>query len=80
MSEHLANSIVIAGYAYAAAGALFAIAFAVWGVGRIDHEAHGAGLAFRLIITPGVIVLWPVLAHRWASGRSEAPLQKDPHR
>ena len=80
MPEQIANAMVSAAYAYVAAGLLFATAFLLVGVKQIDHEARGSGFAFRLFIAPGVIALWPLLAHRWASGESEAPIQKDPHR
>jgi hypothetical protein len=51
--------------AYALAGLLFAIPFLARGLSRIDPAAHGAHWAFRLLITPGVIALWPILALRW---------------
>jgi len=55
---------------YAAMGALFATAFVGRGVSRMDGQAAGAGLGFRLIILPGVAALWPVLLHRWIRARS----------
>jgi hypothetical protein len=80
MLENLANSLATIFYAYAALGLLFAAVFLTIGISRIDHEAQGARLGFRLIITPGVIALWPLLAYRWFAGITEPPLQKDPHR
>lgn len=56
--------------AYVAAGVLFALAFAAWGVSRIDPVAHGCTAGFRLIILPGATALWPVLALRWARRHS----------
>ena len=50
---------------YAAIGALFAIAFVARGISRVDKQAAGASLSFRLIILPGVTALWPVMLHRW---------------
>ncbi len=55
---------------YVAMGFLFAIAFVSRGVSRIDGQAAGAGLGFRLIILPGVTALWPLLLHRWIRARS----------
>jgi hypothetical protein len=55
---------------YESVGALFAIAFVSRGVSRMDGQAAGAGLGFRLIILPGVAALWPVLLHRWIRARS----------
>lgn len=50
---------------YIAIGVLFAAAFVTVGVSRIDAAAHGSPIAFRLIIAPGVVALWPYLAYRW---------------
>jgi hypothetical protein len=55
---------------YAAAGVVFAMAFLALGVARVDAQAKGAGLGFRLLILPGVAALWPVLLKRWMEGRS----------
>lgn len=49
---------------YLAVGALFAGWFAARGVERLDTAAHGAPWTFRLLITPGVMVLWPWLLTR----------------
>lgn len=49
---------------YAAAGLLIAAAFLLFGVGRVSEEAHGNWL-FRLVILPGVVVLWPLVLWRW---------------
>ena len=48
--------------------AVFALAFLVLGLTRIDNGAKGAGLAFRLLILPGLIALWPLMLIRWISG------------
>jgi hypothetical protein len=40
--------------AYSAAGLLFAAVFVFKGVQRIDSEAQGSGIGFRLLIIPGV--------------------------
>jgi hypothetical protein len=53
--------------AYMGVGFLFAIAFVAWGVSRVDEAAAGSGLAFRLMIIPGVAALWPVMLLRWLS-------------
>ena len=50
---------------YAAIGALFGIMFVWRGVNRIDPAAHDARWTFRLLILPGAIALWPMLALRW---------------
>ena len=40
-------------------------AFFVDGVPRIDPAARGTGWGFRLLVFPGVVALWPLLAVRW---------------
>ena len=55
---------------YAALGFVFAIAFLARGVSRIDAQAAGAGLGFRLMILPGVTALWPLLLQRWIRART----------
>jgi hypothetical protein len=55
--------------AYVAAGALFAVAFAIWGVSRVDPVAREGTIGFRLIILPGTVALWPLLAARWMRSR-----------
>jgi hypothetical protein len=65
VNERLALIIVTSAGAYVAAGLVFAAAFVTWGVRRIDAAARAGTLGFRLIILPGVVVLWPVLLIRW---------------
>ena len=47
----------------------FGLAFAVWfqalGWTRIDASAAGGGIGFRLLITPGLVLLWPLLLMKW---------------
>jgi hypothetical protein len=54
---------------YAAAGAVFAVVLLTAGIERIDSQARGAGIGFRLIVFPGVAALWPVLLRRWIRRR-----------
>jgi len=65
--------------AYVAAGLAFAVAFVSAGVTRIDAEARGAGLGFRLLILPGSVAFWPLLLRRWLAGR-QPPLESNAHR
>lgn len=64
---------------YAVLGAFFAIAFAARGAQRIDPVARGASWGFRLLIVPGAVALWPLLAWRWLRG-AEAPTERTAHR
>lgn len=51
---------------YLAAGVLIGVWFVARVVDRIDPAAKSATWAFRLIILPGCVALWPVLL-RWTS-------------
>lgn len=57
--------------AYLGVGVVFAPVFVWRGIGRVDPVAAHAGAGFRLIVIPGVVALWPVMAWRWSrTGRS----------
>jgi len=61
MSIALATTIVSALGVYFAIGAVFALFFVTFGVGRIDPDAKGMPLRARAIIFPGVMGLWPLM-------------------
>ena len=48
-------------YAYIALGFLFALFFVFVRLGRIDPNAKGTSVGFKLLIIPGCILLWPLL-------------------
>lgn len=50
---------------YGAAGLAVAAVFLLWGIDRIDPTATGA-YAFRPLLIPGVVLLWPAVLLRWA--------------
>ena len=60
----LANVILLCVEAYAAIGAIVAIAFLAFGLDQIDPSARGA-YAFRPLLAPGAILIWPFLLWRW---------------
>lgn len=47
------------------AGVAFAVAFQVRGLASVDPTLRRAGLGLRLVLLPGVILLWPWLAVLW---------------
>lgn len=49
---------------YGMIGAGVAIVFLVFGLDRIDPAARGA-YAFRPLLVPGILMLWPVTLWRW---------------
>jgi len=80
MLEIVAKAIVYTLAIYAGLGLLFAMPFVWFGVQRVDSEAQGSGVGFRLLILPGVAAFWPMFLFRWARGIVEPPLEKNPHR
>jgi hypothetical protein len=67
----MADAIVSLVWLYAGFGLAFAVPFLIRGVERIDSQACGAGLGFRLIVLPGVVAFWPLLLRRWLSGERQ---------
>ena len=65
---------------YLLCGVAFALPFAWIGVGRVDPQAVGGSWGFRLLIIPGTMFLWPLLAWRWMKGLHEPPEENSPHR
>jgi len=65
---------------YLLVGVFFAIPFVIRGVGKIDPNAREGTRGFRVLITPGVIALWPLLLWRRLRGIQEPPAEKNAHR
>jgi hypothetical protein len=80
MLETLAKAIVYTLAIYAGLGLLFAVPFVWFGVQRVDSEAQGSGIGFRLLILPGVAAFWPMFVYRWTRGIIEPPVETNPHR
>jgi hypothetical protein len=57
--------IVDAAALYGAAGGVVAVAFLLVGLDRVDPVARGA-YAFRPLLVPGLVLLWPLVLWRWA--------------
>jgi uncharacterized membrane protein YeiB len=78
--ERIAVLFVDALSLYLALGVVFAVVFVSVGVKRIDSQAVGTGVGFRILIFPGSVAFWPLLLRRWARGIAEPPLERNPHR
>ena len=59
-----AQRIIALAESYGVAGIAVAAAFLVYGIDRIDPSARHA-YAFRPLLVPGVVVLWPLVLWRW---------------
>jgi hypothetical protein len=66
--------------AYLAIGLAFAVTFAWVGANRIDPHAARSSRGFRVLILPGAMFLWPLLARRWWGGIHEPPEEHNAHR
>ncbi|MEM8731167.1 MAG: hypothetical protein AAGF79_14745 [Pseudomonadota bacterium] len=45
-------------------GCVVAVAFLLFGIDRIDEDARGA-YAFRPMLIPGILLIWPLVLWRW---------------
>jgi hypothetical protein len=80
MLEFVAKAFVWMFEGYVGIGIVFAAFFALVGIQKLDSEARGSGIAFRLLILPGTAAFWPMLLGRWVRGVSEPPVEHNPHR
>jgi hypothetical protein len=66
MDFDTAAAVIVAIKAWAAAGLAVAVAFLAIGLDRIDPAARGVW-AFRPLLVPGIVLLWPVVLARWVA-------------
>ncbi len=64
MDVGLAAWVVLGAQGYALAGLAVGMAFLLRGLDRVDPAARGAH-AFRPLILPGLMLLWPLVVLRW---------------
>ena len=50
---------------YALVGAVTALAFLTWGIGRVLGPAESVSLPARCLLFPGTLVFWPLILARW---------------
>ncbi len=79
-SSMIAETLLIAAGIFLLCGVVFAVPFVLTGVKRIDPRAAHGSWGFRILIFPGTIFLWPLLAKRWLSGANEPPEERNAHR
>jgi hypothetical protein len=61
----VAEVILVIALVYLLCGLAVGLPFVLRGVDRVDEAARGAPLGFRLLILPGTVVLWPLMATEW---------------
>lgn len=57
--------------AWLAIGALVAVPFLLFAVGRAVDGARGSSVAFRLLVLPAAALLWPIVLRLWLTARRE---------
>ena len=55
---------------YVVLGALTALAFVTFGIGRVLPVGTPVTLGARVLLWPGAALLWPYVLLRWAKGRA----------
>ena len=76
----MAHAIVLAVQVYLGLGVLLGVPFALFGAARIDPNAKGAGLGFKLMILPGAVLMWPFVVGPWLKGPAHQPVESNAHR
>lgn len=75
-----ASIILFALTGYLLGGLVFVVPFVIVGVRRIDPHAQHGSWGFRVLIAPGTVLLWPLLALRWLRGVNAPPEENTAHR
>jgi hypothetical protein len=66
MNEMVALLLYHLAIGYAIVGGVVGLLFILFGVDRLDPASHGA-FAFRPLLLPGGILLWPIVLGRWVA-------------
>lgn len=75
----IVETILNASRGYLFAGFIFSVVFVIFGIHRVDPDATGWSIGFRIIILPGLCVFWPLFAVRWVRGKRK-PTERNAHR
>jgi hypothetical protein len=75
----MAKMIAVAVETYLVAGMIFALAFLPRGVLTIDERLRASPVTVRVLLVPGMMLLWPMFLRRWIAGTS-APIEENAHR
>ena len=60
----IAESIIMLVKGWAIIGLAVSALFIFWGIDRVDGAAKDA-YAFRPLLVPGIVVIWPLVLWRW---------------
>lgn len=73
-----AAGVIVFAEGWLAIGALVAIAFIFFGLDRVEANAHG-GYVFRVLILPGLMLLWPIVLWRWRIALKDGEAWRERH-
>ena len=79
MTWWMARAVATSVEAYLMAGALFALVFLPRGVLAMDEGLRASPVMVRVLLVPGMMLLWPIFLRRWITGRG-APAERTAHR
>ena len=80
LSVLLAKILAALLYAYLGVGVLVATWMHAGGLKRVDTAAARGTFGFRVLITPGLILLWPLILMRAIGAAGHPPVECGPHR
>ena len=63
--EQIVNLFFLSLAAYIAIGIVFTVFFLLKGIAVVDSASKDTSKVFKLLIIPGIIAMWPVLANKW---------------
>lgn len=63
--SNVSEIVVLVITVYLSVGLVIAIGFVGWGVSRVDPAARNASIAFRILLVPGCVALWPWILCCW---------------
>ena len=65
---------------YLSIGLVFSVPLLTRWVGDLDPDAADGSWGFKVLVFPGCVALWPLLALRLRSGAAGLPAERTPHR
>jgi hypothetical protein len=79
MTWSMARAVATSIEAYLMAGVVFAVVFLPRGVLAIDEGLRASPVMVRVLLAPGMVLLWPIFLRRWITGGG-APAERNAHR
>lgn len=61
----VAEATLLGAMVYLVCGLALGVPFVLRGADRVDDAAKGTSIGFRLLILPGTVALWPLMAMKW---------------